>query len=449
VDRSSAGAAFTGGPRFVWPHWTAVAALVLLALVVRAGAVVFDTDYTPQNDSGDYDRHARSIAADFAYPPPIPTVAPSGGPSAFRAPGYPLVLGGVYALTGDSVEAGRYLNAVLGAVGVLLLYLVAARIFSRRVGLVAAGLMAVYPPLAFQSLELYSEPLFICLMLGAVLAALSFRDDPRLRWAILCGVLVGLAALTRQNGVLLIPILALALWLPPRRRGASLAAPAIAVLTAVLLIAPWTVRNYVVFNEFVPLTTGGGFNLGGVYNEEAQNDPRFNALWRLPIRTAENQDLYAIPGLREVELDSELRDRALDYLSEHPAYVSEVVFWQALRTLNLAEAGTATSVGIFESRGIGTEITPVEPPAFFLVALLAIGGAIVLIRRPRGERGPWWLWATMLILPAATLPIIGLPRYRAAGEPFLLILAAVGALAIWDWARGRGAAEAGRVSTVA
>jgi 4-amino-4-deoxy-L-arabinose transferase-like glycosyltransferase len=430
-------AAQTGGPRFFRGSWLPVAMLVAVALLVRVGAIVVDTPYAPLNDSADYDRHARSIVAEFTYPPPIPSIAPSGGPTAFRGPGYPLVLGAVYAVTGDSVEAGRYVNAALGALAVLLLYLITSRLFSRRVALVAAGLLAVYPPLAFLSLELYSEPLFIDLMLGAVLAALVYGKDRRLRWALAAGALAGLAALTRQNGVLLIPILAWALSLPPRRRLAAFGAPLAAGIAAVLVIAPWTIRNYVVFNDFVPLSTGGGFNLAGVFNPDARNDSRFHALWRLPIRTESDKDLYLIPGLREVDLDRELRDRATDFAGDHPLYVGEVLLWSALRTLNLASAGVATAEGINSDRGIGVEITPVEPPAFFLVAALGIVGAVVLIRRPKGQRGPPWLWTLMLILPAATLLIIGLPRYRAAGEPFLLILAAIGALALWDRAAGR------------
>jgi 4-amino-4-deoxy-L-arabinose transferase-like glycosyltransferase len=411
--------------------------LVALALVLRAGAVYLDSDYTPINDSADYDRHARSLVADFTYPPPIPAISPTGGPTAFRAPGYPLLLAGVYALSDDSVEAGRYANAALGALAVLLLYLVALRLFSRRVALVAATLMAVYPPLAFLGLELYTEPLFIDLLLAAVLTVLAYGRDPRLRWAIAAGALVGAAALTRQNGALLIPIVAWALWSRPRRRSAAAVAPAAAVITALLLIAPWSLRNYVVFNEFVPLTTGAGFNLAGTYNPDTRDDQRFDALWRPPNITVAHKDLYVIPGLREVELDRELRRSAVDFAGDHPAYIGEVLFWTTLRTLNLAEAGVATPEGVNGDRGIGVEITPVEPPAFYLIAALALCGAVVLLRRPRGQRGPPWLWALMILLPAATLPIIGLPRYRVPGEPFLLILAAIGALAIWDFARKR------------
>ena len=78
------GAAGDGGPRFVPRRWVLPAAIVLVALVVRVAAVAVDSGYAPINDSGDYDRHARSMAASFSYPPPIPAIAPSGGPSAFR-----------------------------------------------------------------------------------------------------------------------------------------------------------------------------------------------------------------------------------------------------------------------------------------------------------------------------------------------------------------------------
>ncbi len=107
----------------------------------------------------------------------------------------------------------------------LLIYLVARAIWSRRVGLWAAGIAALYPPLAFLSLELYSEPLFIDLVLGAVLAALAYRRDPRTRWAVLTGALGGLATLTRANAVLILPVLAAALWFPPRRSLAAAAGP--------------------------------------------------------------------------------------------------------------------------------------------------------------------------------------------------------------------------------
>src|SRR5947208_1271971 len=115
-------------------------------------------------DSIDYLRHGASIAAGHGYPPSI--IAARGGPSALRAPGYPYLLGAEFALTADTADAARALNAVLGPLAVLLVYLVAARIWPRRLALTAAALAAVFPPLVGLSASVLSEPMFIALELA-------------------------------------------------------------------------------------------------------------------------------------------------------------------------------------------------------------------------------------------------------------------------------------------
>jgi len=147
-------------------------------LAVIAG----DDGYRPHNDAFEYDYYAKSIAAGNGYPE-------SGylrqrGPTAIRGPAYPYLLGGVYAVSGDSRTVGRVVGAALGALSVLLLYLITRRIWGRRVGLVAAALAAVFPPLVLLSRDLVSETLFIALMLGALLCVLNFRrSGGALRWA--------------------------------------------------------------------------------------------------------------------------------------------------------------------------------------------------------------------------------------------------------------------------
>jgi len=103
------GAAREGGP-FRARGW--LWAIVAIALVARLGVIVADSGYVPQQDAWDYDRHARSIADGDGFPPSY--YAADDGPSALRAPGYPYFLGLVYAFTGDSVNAGRIANALLG-----------------------------------------------------------------------------------------------------------------------------------------------------------------------------------------------------------------------------------------------------------------------------------------------------------------------------------------------
>src|SRR5581483_9582357 len=136
-------------------------------------------------------------------------LSPSGGPTAFRPPLYPLFLGAVYKVTGDSIVAARLVQAVLGAASVALVWFIARTLFGRRTAYVAAALAAVYPPLVLATVALMSESIFIPLMLVAVLAALYARDGGphATRWAVVAGAAAGLGMLARPNSVAMLPAL--------------------------------------------------------------------------------------------------------------------------------------------------------------------------------------------------------------------------------------------------
>jgi Dolichyl-phosphate-mannose-protein mannosyltransferase len=99
---------------------------------------------------------------------------PAGGPSAFRPPGYPYFLAGVYKVAGHRVRAARLAQALLGTAVVALIALLAWRLWDRRVALIAAALAAVYPPLIIVGTALLTESLFIPLVLGALATVVEY-----------------------------------------------------------------------------------------------------------------------------------------------------------------------------------------------------------------------------------------------------------------------------------
>ena len=413
---------------------------------MRVAVIAADTGYVPQQDAWDYNRHARSIAEGHGFPDSYYVV--DRGPSALRAPGYPYFLGGLYAASGDSIALGRLANAALGALAVLLLYLIAKRIWGPRIALLAAALGAVFPPLVLLSRELLSEPLFIALELGMVLSVLEFRRLRKLRWAALAGLLFGLAALTRNPGPALAIPLIVGLWvLRPRLSWRATAAPALALLCAVLTIAPWTVRNAIEFGRFVPITTGTGFALAGTYNEASREDDADPGSWRTPRVAPEYTPLFATVGIDEGTLDATLRRRATEFALDHPLYVAEVTWWNLLRLFEVTGGSVVDPItGPVEIRGIGSADPLAERIGLGLAVLLAIVGAVAIVRsRHRGARrtptGPLFLWLIPIALILAAVPINGLPRQRTPVDPFILILAAIGMAWLWDRRHG------GRVST--
>jgi 4-amino-4-deoxy-L-arabinose transferase-like glycosyltransferase len=430
-------AALRGGPLRVRG---AILAIVALALVVRVGAIVADGGYFPQQDAWDYDRHARSIAGGDGFPDSY--YALDRGPSALRAPGYPYLLAGLYLISGDSVTVGRLGNAALGALAVLLIYLVAARVWGSRVGLLGAGLAAVFPPLVLLSRDLLSESLFIALELGVVLCILEFRRSRLLRWAVVAGLLCGLAALTRNPGPALAIPMVVGLWvLRPRFGRRALAPPAIGLACMLLAIFPWAVRNAVEFGRLIPITSGTGFALAGTYNQVSLRDDTHPGSWRTPRIVPEYTPLFATGGIDEGTLDATLRREAISFARAHPGYVAKATGWNLLRLFEVVGGSVVDLDGTpVEIRGVGSADPLAERIGLGIaIVLAAIGILAIFLTWRHGERsvrpippGPLFLWLVPVLLLLVSAPINGLPRQRTPVDPFILILAAIGLRWLWD-----------------
>ena len=379
-----------------------VAAILALALTLRLGLALVHEPPAAINDAADYARHAAALADDRSYPPS--EISRVGGPTAFRPPGYPLQLAAVYELFGRG-DAPRVVGALIGTLAVALLGLCALWLFGRREALAASALAAVFPPLVMMSVAQLSEGLFITLMLAALACALAARRDERLVWVLAAGALAGAAALTRTNGlVILLPLLVAV----PRRRLVLLAA-------ALVVIAPWTIRNTTQFDTFVPTTTQAGFTLAGAYNEVSREDEQLPAAWRPPTMPPYDRLRDGKGYEDEAELERRFRSEALGYATDHPLYVPRVVFWTTARMLNLADAEIEKLSA--REAGVGDDYVRLNRYSTWLLLVLAAVGAFV-------ARPPPWFWLFPLLLWLSVAIAIGATRYRTPVDPFLILLAA-------------------------
>ena len=79
--------------------------------------------------------------------------------------------------------------------------------------------------------------------------------------------------------------------------------------------------------------------------------------------------------------------------------------------------------------GIPRRLRTTVTASAYVAFALALVGLIAIVRRAL-PRGPVFLWLVPLLMLAGVLPILGTPRYRAPIDPFIVLLAALGLVAL-------------------
>jgi hypothetical protein len=394
-------------------------AVVVGAFVVRVVyAVAFAPDVTPFGDDSFYHLAALQLADGLGYKEGILVLRPT----AAHPPLYPLGLAGIASLGGRSVDAQRMLGVCAGTATVLVVGLIAMRLAGRRAGLAAALLCGAYPAFIAADGALMSETLFALLVACAILQALRELESSSPAGIALLGALIGAAALTRSEGLLLVPAgLALALLAAPRRQRAQRATAVL--VAAAILIGPWVARNHHVFGR-VLYTTNEGTTLAG-----ANCDPTYygdqiggfttECLPRPP------------PDANAAEVTSERRHAALRYVDAHRGRAAVVAGARVLRMWGFYAIDVQTRVD-GRDRGLQTA----GAVAFYPLLALGAAGAGVLFAR--GRRAPLAVMLTPLALSTVTAALTyGLPRLRHISDVSLLALAGV---AVTAGARARSSA---------
>jgi 4-amino-4-deoxy-L-arabinose transferase-like glycosyltransferase len=203
-----------------------------------------------------YLRDARALASGdirlfLAGPNP-----PSNARVIDHPPGYALVVGVVYAIAGEG-DAWYVLQLALNSLAAVLLFLIAAQLFSEKVGIIA-GLIAMFSPqLAYHSGLILPDELSVIPILAAVYYFVRLVRAGRATDAALCGLCLGLSCWLRSNALML-PIFFFVAAVLGRRTKTQLLNAAVLVAAFVVTIAPITARNLVVFDAPVPLSLGSG-----------------------------------------------------------------------------------------------------------------------------------------------------------------------------------------------
>jgi hypothetical protein len=340
-----------------------------------------------------------------------------------RPPGYGLYLVAVYQTLGRSFFAAQLVQNVLTSLCCVLLVLVAARLASWPIGVTAGFVAAVSPQLGYVSALVLPDALSALPLLAALLILARAHPDGNAPWwtSAAAGALVGVDIWLRPNLALLPPFLSLALLLVSRQRARGLVHAVALSLAAVAVVIPITIRNYVVFGAFVPVSINGGMTLwqgvadvGGrevgarlhdtlIAEEEAvrYDNPRYRDWWAEPDGIWRDNDRYR---------------RALEVIRANPGRYARVMLGRMGEMLDYA-SGAAPLV-----------LRAAPPPPSFESGMRPRPGMPPVPRDEGRFLAPGRLAAPLRPLVAAL---------QALACAVLLPLVLVGALALaWrDWRR--------------
>jgi 4-amino-4-deoxy-L-arabinose transferase-like glycosyltransferase len=399
------------------PFATRLAAIAGVGLAIRlVYALAVMGGREPRGDGREFHLLANVLADSGRYLQPFQYLYLHHTiPTTEKPPLYPTVLALPSWLGLDSYAAHRVVSCLLGAAAVVLIGLLGKRVGGPRIGLLSAAIAAVYPALWMLDSSLRSESLYLPLIALVLLLAYRLHDEPGWRRAAALGAAIGLAALTRSEALLLVPLL-----IPWRRPK-----PALAVVAAFfVVVSPWLVRNWITFDRPTGISTNEGGLFAGANCHSAYYTPLIGTWACFPV----NDPSW---GDNEAVISGHLRQRALDYATDHAGRVPAVVGVRVLRVWDLWSPADASHLeASIADRDIRAQQAAMA--SLYLLIPFAVAGAVVLRRRGEPLR--------VLIVPIVFVVLVaalsyGSTRFRVAAEPAIVVLASVGVAAAWQRVR--------------
>lgn len=273
---------------------------------------------------------------------------------------YTLYLAGIYKVFGPNPLLARLLQVlVVGILQPLLVFLIGRHIFSEAVGLFAAALTVIYSYFVYYSATLMTEPFYISAILASLYLTIRLADIERLggqrKLTIGLGLSFGIAVLLRQLFLLFIPFLLLWFaWVRYKRYGRIPYETVLLIgLITSFMILPFTIFNYMRFDQFVLLNTNAGYALFWA------NNPLYGTRFEpiLPSEMGSYQDLIPVElrGLDEAALDRALLRRGIQFILEDPVRYTQLslsriqayfMFWPTAESNIISNVARVSSFGV-------------------------------------------------------------------------------------------------------
>jgi hypothetical protein len=243
---------------------------IVLLLVISAGIrCLFWQDHASefslrdtlsQNMALQYRREARRMLEERTLL--FPQSNPDSGDARIivHPPGYSIVMAFCFKLFGEDATPLRAIQLTSDAVSVVLVFLIAAELLPFGVAVLAGLLMALSPHASYYAIRLSPDSLAVMPILLAVYLIIRASSNMQFGFVAAAGALLGISCWFRANALLLAPFLAIVAAIL-FQRGKRMRCAALLLAASVIIISPITIRNWIVYQHFIPVAVPSGINL--------------------------------------------------------------------------------------------------------------------------------------------------------------------------------------------
>ncbi len=397
-------------------HFSGIEIAVVAGFLLRVASILLLHTYRfrPTEDyfafGFETGRVARAIALGQGFSNPFHGIT---GSTAWEAPLYPYLLGGVFKMAGVYTQLSAFViltvNSLFSALTVLPVWLIARKVFGPRVAMWSAWVWALAPfAIYWPTRWPWETSLTALLLTTAFWLALSLADaEGRKVWKLWLwfGLLWGVIALSNPSCLSFLPFAGTWACRQLARRNQRWLKPAIAsALVFFAVIAPWEARDYVVFHKVLPIRSNAGAEL------RLGNAADAAGVWMSWLHPTQNVlELEEYKQMGEMAYVHAREEEALEFMRRHPGFTAVLClrklayFWAGLPRLSRIPFLAQTKNLVFLASSV----------------LAWWGLGLLLLRR---ERGAALFAMLLLVYPASFYITFPQPRYRHPIEPVMIIL---------------------------
>ena len=368
--------------------------------------IVYPNISIPADTIHDYDPIATNVLAGNGF------VRSIGHPDFIRGPGYPLFLSAIYLIFGRTFIAVKIIQSILDSTTIILTMFITYFLFNKWDRAYIAGIiLALYPIMIYSSNLITPESLFcFTFVLSVFIYIMAVRTDKPLFFCI-SGMILAFTTMVRSTTILfpLIMGIWLGIWAGGKKKYAYYFM--LLCLGFSVTLVPWTIRNYIVFHEFIPTVANGGNNF--------QAGSSFKYLVplkeRIQVKTHEKKEHEPEKIQNKKIISPSTWDAYMWRIGwenykitwkRNPSDVAKLLFYKAARFWFATDSGRYQKIIFF-----------IQIP--FLI--LAITGLVAIIRSHSYHKELWLMVMSIAYFWGLFIVMFPLARYTVPILPFLSI----------------------------